>query len=1013
MGTRIKHSVKSLITLVFGLFCALFITATGISAAEQAPQQPSSEPILKIQAPVHTASIRKVKSDHLGTYLVTASYDQTVKVWDGATGDLLATLHPPIGDGNEGKLYAVAMSSDGKYVACGGFTGKQWDGKFAVYVFDWHSGIMLRRLSGLPQPVLDLAYSPDGNYLAVALAKNQGVRIYNAKDYSVVFEDFQYGGSVYGIDFDRQGRLVTVSEDGLIRLYDKNFSLVAKQKTPGKGPFSVAFNPDGTLIAVGYMDSPRVDVFSGSNLKLEFSPSVQGVSNGNLSSVAWLSDGRLCAAGRWSLQSGVNPIRCWENNGKGAFKDIHTKSRDTILGLKSLPNNQLVFVSGDPAIGNIGKDGSIKFFHPPVNADFRDKQEEFLVNSDGSEVAFGFYWSGENYKGLFSINDRYLEINPKKLDSLKPPITKGLPITNWKGSEKPLFKNKPISLDPHERSYCMAISPDMQGFVIGADWSLRLFDVNGSQKWKFTTPSPVRAVNISQDRRLVVAAYADGTIRWHRLRDGALVLSLFIVPHTEQWVLWTPSGYYDASAGSEQYIGWHINRGPDKEADFFPISRFRSVYYRTDLPLAMLKTLEEREAIKFAEKEWGRKTVQEVTKPVEILPPVVRILNPPQDYQTDAKEINLKFSMKSSAEAPVKAVKIMIDGRPVKVDEGEWAAGEEVVREVAVPIPAQDSLISVIALNKHGASDAATVRVRYGASDKPLVAKAEVPSETETTTKTRSVETKPPLEEKPKGGDEFVVMPKLYVLAVGIGKYPKEDMQLMFPAKDAKDFAATMETQKGKLYRDVVTKVIVDEQATRENILDGLEWIRKETTSRDVAMIFLAGHGLTDNRNQVYYFLPINGDPEKLMGTGISSHVIQETVASISGKVILFLDACYSANIFKDKKTRGIGVGVTNDVSGVVNELISAENGAVVFASSSKTQKSLESPEWGNGAFTKALLEGLSGKADFAGKGKITVKMLDLYIAEKVKDLTKGDQTPIVQKPETVPDFPVAVVGKT
>jgi uncharacterized caspase-like protein len=104
---------------------------------------------------------------------------------------------------------------------------------------------------------------------------------------------------------------------------------------------------------------------------------------------------------------------------------------------------------------------------------------------------------------------------------------------------------------------------------------------------------------------------------------------------------------------------------------------------------------------------------------------------------------------------------------------------------------------------------------------------------------------------------------------------------------------------------------------------------------------------------------------------------------------------------------------VTNDVSGVVNELISAENGAVVFASSSKTQKSLESPDWGNGAFTKALLEGLSGKADFAGKGKITVKMLDLYIAEKVKDLTKGDQTPIVQKPETVPDFPVAVVGKT
>ncbi|MEJ5301270.1 MAG: caspase family protein [Thermodesulforhabdaceae bacterium] len=1012
MNRVIKLLVNRRIALLFGLFFACF-AAVGISLAEQAPSQSSSEPVLKIQAPVHTASIRKVKSDPLGTYLVTASYDQTVKVWDGATGDLRATLHPPIGEGNEGKIYAVAMSSDGKQVACGGFTGKQWDGKFSVYVFDWHSGIMLRRLGGLPQPVLDLAYSPDGKYLAVGLAKNQGIRIYNAEDYSIVFEDFQYGGSVYGVDFDRQGRLVTVSDDGFIRLYRKDFSLIAKQKTPGRGPFSVSFNQNGSLIAVGYTDSPKVDVFSGDNLKLEFSPSVQGISNGNLSSVAWLSNGRLCAAGRWSLQNGINPVRCWENGGKGAFKDISTDSRDTILSLRSLPNNQLVFVSGDPSIGKIGRDDTIKFFNPPVTADFRDKQEEFLINSDGSEIAFGFFWSGSNYKGLFSINDRYLEINPKKLDAFKPPITKGLPITNWKNSDKPLFKNKPIALDPNERIYCMAISPDMQGFVLGGDWSLRLFDGNGSQKWKFTTPSPVRAVNISQDRRLVVAAYTDGTIRWHRLRDGALVLSLFIVPHTEQWVLWTPSGYYDASAGAEQYIGWHINRGPNKEADFFPISRFRSTYYRPDLSLAILKTLDEREALKYAEKEWGKKADKDIVKPSEILPPVVRILSPPKDYKTDAKEINLKLSLKSSADAPVKAIRVMIDGRPAKIEEGEWAAGKEVVQELTLPIPPQDSLISVVAMNKHGASEASIVRVRYGTPEETLVAKADVPSDTEAVQKSRSLETKPPLEEKAKEDGKFIIMPNLYVLAVGVSKYQKENMQLIFPAKDAMDFAKTIESQKGRLYKDVITKVIVDEQATRENILDGLEWIRKSTKPTDVAMIFLAGHGLTDNLNQVYYFMPVNGDPERLMATGVSAHSIQETLASINGKVILFLDACYSANILKDKKTRGVGVGVTSDVSGVVNQLIRAENGVVVFASSSKTQKSFEAPEWGNGAFTKALIEGLSGKMPTIKSGKVTVAMLYYHIMETVATLTNGNQTPIFQMPDNVPDFPIVLVDKT
>jgi uncharacterized caspase-like protein len=93
----------------------------------------------------------------------------------------------------------------------------------------------------------------------------------------------------------------------------------------------------------------------------------------------------------------------------------------------------------------------------------------------------------------------------------------------------------------------------------------------------------------------------------------------------------------------------------------------------------------------------------------------------------------------------------------------------------------------------------------------------------------------------------------------------------------------------------------------------------------------------------------------------------------------------------------------------VVNELASAENGAVVFASSTGKQYSLEDDAWGNGAFTKALVEGLSGKADYSGKGTISINMLDLYLSERVKQLTGGKQTPTTTKPNTVPDFPIAL----
>ena len=105
----------------------------------------------------------------------------------------------------------------------------------------------------------------------------------------------------------------------------------------------------------------------------------------------------------------------------------------------------------------------------------------------------------------------------------------------------------------------------------------------------------------------------------------------------------------------------------------------------------------------------------------------------------------------------------------------------------------------------------------------------------------------------------------------------------------------------------------------------------------------------------------------------------------------------------------GVRRAASRDITAVINELASAENGTVVFASSSGNQYSLEDDAWGNGAFTKAVVEGLDGEADYTGKGKITINMLDLYISERVKELTRGKQTPTTTKPHVIPDFPIAM----
>ncbi|HPX56593.1 MAG TPA: hypothetical protein PK425_08655 [Syntrophales bacterium] len=80
-----------------------------------------------------------------------------------------------------------------------------------------------------------------------------------------------------------------------------------------------------------------------------------------------------------------------------------------------------------------------------------------------------------------------------------------------------------------------------------------------------------------------------------------------------------------------------------------------------------------------------------------------------------------------------------------------------------------------------------------------------------------------------------------------------------------------------------------------------------------------------------------------------------------------------------------------------------------MFASSTGRQYSVEDTIWGNGAFTKALVEGVSGKGDHHGRGRITINMLDLYLSERVKELTGGKQTPTTRKPQSIPDFPVAM----
>ena len=90
------------------------------------------------------------------------------------------------------------------------------------------------------------------------------------------------------------------------------------------------------------------------------------------------------------------------------------------------------------------------------------------------------------------------------------------------------------------------------------------------------------------------------------------------------------------------------------------------------------------------------------------------------------------------------------------------------------------------------------------------------------------------------------------------------------------------------------------------------------------------------------------------------------------------------------------------------NELKAAENGIVVFTSSTGNELSQEKDEWNNGAFTKALVEGLRGAAARRRLPVIMISDLQGYVSRRVKELTSGNQRPMMAMPKTVEDFPIA-----
>lgn len=922
--------------------------------------EPPTDPILRVETGAHTAVINKLAVTRDGK-LLTVSDDKTARLWSRA-GGTPRIIRVPIGPGSEGALYAVATSPTKDIAVVGGFTGLSWDRAGSVYGVDLSTGRMSGRVETPPAKIYALAYSNDGRYLAIGTDEKAAVRVLDLTARSVALEDSAYGGAVTTVQFLPDGRLVTASLDGKVRLYDVSFHLAGSYTLPNKAhPWRIATAPEGDRIAVGAVNAPIVQVLSTDGLKPVATLSAGGGHGGALPAVAWVGT-RVFAAGA-DGNSNQNRLYMWDmSSGK---KTEAVLASDTVSDLAALPDGTIAFATAEPSLGIFDpRTLTTTWMSKRSIGDFRDAGDAFKVAADGSAVQFPTQQKGRGPL-RFDLPERTLTADPPERSAMTAP---GGPcgLKHWQNLHDPSYQGSPIALQPDENARSVAATLDCSTILLGADYSLRL--MHGPHvAWTVSLQAPAWAVNLTKDKRYALAALGDGTIRWYNTKDGAEVLALFATTD-RRWIAWTTEGYFDHGPNAQDLVGYHVNRGKAADPDFTRSGQVYSRFFRPDLMTLKLRG----EDLSTAVAKTG--DVQSVVA-THAAPELHLVrwcvhgkcsddasggtVGPDGTVRVDAADVTLRIAAK---------------------DRGS-GIGKVVVRRngAAVPTrstPTQDTTTTHIeddVVNLAPGENHLTVT----ASDKQQMVDAGAPISI-------AFLYQAPPQTVPAGTDRSN-LPKLHLLAIGINYENHPNNRLENAVNDAKGVAQTMSELHRDLFRAGRTEVLTEQQATLTNIGGAFQRIAAEAEPEDVVLVFLAGHGIAIDGK--FYFLVYDSTltADGAQATGLTHDKLAEFISTLpTARVAVLIDSCFAGAFAVPDAALRQSADVTSRDRAWMGQLGNA-TGRFILAGSQNQQEALDGVN-GHGVFTGVVLEGIKGQADIDHDGEVDVSELSSYAKSHVPE---------------------------
>jgi uncharacterized caspase-like protein/WD40 repeat protein len=987
-----------LLAVIVALACGPPFTAMG---AEDA----GPDFRLDLDAGGHRGTVKDMAFTPDGELLVSVSDDKTIRVWDWRSGVTLRTIRGYLGDGHDGKVFAVAVSPDGKTIAAGGYFGKGLgaDPPYGdLRLFDLATGRMKAILPGNELAVYAVAFSPDGTRLA---AGGQDGFVYLwRKDDAVATgwtaETKLDGDSLHiqRIAFANGGsRLAATTTDNGIRLWDlsSGAEVVLAPESENLRDSSVdglAVSADGARFATGNADGivqlwraadggldatlPKLDFFIGSlafagdrlvvscgyrcgdkyrTLVWKIGEAAPALTyaghDGTVSASAATPDGAMIATAGGT----TNAINVWNPATGEASKTMQGAGLPVMAVGISADGGEIAWGNADPCPDRVACPETMgelqhrlqlptadRFFQPPETVEGNEAGYGRASHADGA-------WSLKAVKG----GD----------DDLENAV---LEIAHASGPSRTIVND---GTNGALHGAFTLIDRGLRLITGGNDGTLlEYFSATGRIAGEFTGghTGAIHAMAASEKANLLVTGSDDQTIRLWNLKTRELIASMFFAG--KEWVVWMPQGYYYSSDDGDKLIGWQVNQGRDREGRFVRAEQLKRYLWSPEMVRRAIILRSASQAV--AEMRPGMDN--ELKRLLERKPPEfdVRLASD----QSGVREgfVAVEITGAKQAGADVADFAILSNSRSVGDFTARSVIGDGDHAIVEIPVEEGENAIRITGTNEFGYL---TERSVVALGKKKTVAR--------------------------KG--------KLYAIVIGVEKYPflpdacnGRSCDLRYPVDDAAEFLRVLSAKTAPLYSGMESLVLLNRDALDETpdragavdrlaggadqvlepdsdtIGDQIEDFLDKPGPDDTTMLFVAGHGI--NIDEDYYFIPTDGrrqDAERWKRSSLVDWAdIQKALERSAGVRFLLMDTCHAANAFNPR--------IEKDA---------ADARIIVFSATAANNTALEMNDLGHGVFTYSVLAGLNGEAKTSKDG-VTLFGLADYISRQIVTLTGAKQKP-------------------